>query len=407
MIPASSEPATAPSFPAELADRCVKCGLCLPECPTYVLSRHEAESPRGRIGLMQALAAGAAASDALVNHLEKCLACRRCEAVCPAQVPYGALIDAARAELARQGRPPPMSERALVALVRRPALLRWVNRLARLAVWLRLPRLLRPAAPARLRRLLDLLPPPRQRLPQAETKAPPTLPRVALFTGCLGPALEPDALSAGQRVLRAAGYTVVVPKRQVCCGALPLHSGDPARAAALARVNAEAFAAADAAAIAFTASGCGATLQEQGVLPGTAPLPAAPRDLMELLAEVPLGVTAPPGTVVALHEPCTQRNVVGAHAATVAVLARAGARCIDIGASGCCGAAGAYLLREPQIADTLLQRWVAAIAAADVPTLATTNVGCAAHLRAGLRRAGCQTRVVHPAVLLAQWLGDG
>src|SRR5579859_3668385 len=99
-----------PSFPLADADKCVKCALCLPHCPTYKVARDEGESPRGRIALMQGLATGKLdATPRLAAHLDHCLACRACEAVCPAEVPYGKLIDAARLELGRQGLGEPAS----------------------------------------------------------------------------------------------------------------------------------------------------------------------------------------------------------------------------------------------------------------------------------------------------------
>src|SRR5580700_1124976 len=58
---------------------CVHCGLCLEACPTYVLTRAEMDSPRGRIYLMKALAEGRLELDAAaVRHLELCLECRGC-----------------------------------------------------------------------------------------------------------------------------------------------------------------------------------------------------------------------------------------------------------------------------------------------------------------------------------------
>ena len=108
------------------ADICVKCGLCLPYCPTYTKTQNENESPRGRIALIQAWAGHHLDTSAkLIEHIDNCLLCRSCERVCPAVVPYSRLIDNFRGQLYTE------SDSSLaLALLKKVSHNKTINRLA-------------------------------------------------------------------------------------------------------------------------------------------------------------------------------------------------------------------------------------------------------------------------------------
>src|SRR5438067_816302 len=130
--PAASGPLTLHGLSVEGVNQCVHCGLCLAYCPTFSELGTEMDSPRGRIFMIKALAEGRMTlTDPAVEHLSLCLDCRACETVCPAGVPYGRLIEAAKAEIERQ-RPGGALRRAF----------RWVN----FGLLLGKPRVLRAAA---------------------------------------------------------------------------------------------------------------------------------------------------------------------------------------------------------------------------------------------------------------------
>ncbi len=400
-----------PKFPLDAADQCVKCGMCLPHCPTYGVTLNEAESPRGRIMLMQALATGALVADAAVEaHLDGCLTCRACEVVCPAQVPYGRLIDAVREQLAH-ARPQRARLASLMAAVLTNRALLW---LVALPLWLyqrlglqHVVRSLRLLGRGRLARLESLLPTvhlPRLPAPSARTDGM----EVMLFANCTSPLAEAGALRAAVTLLEALGCRVTVPAGQTCCGAMHQHAGLAQPARACAARNLEAFA--GGAPIVGIASGCTAQLLDYGLLAGAARADGFVKRVQDIGAFVlahpafeKLQFEPLPARVL-LHTPCTLRNVVKQPDVVRRLLARIPALEVEAFDSACCGAAGSYFLTQPEMADALLEPKLQRARASQPDVVVSSNVGCAIHLAAGLRRDGVTARVAHPLELLAAQL---
>jgi glycolate oxidase iron-sulfur subunit len=386
----------------EATDQCVKCGLCLPHCPTYRLARDEAESPRGRIALIQALATGALPpSERMDAHLASCLECRACEPVCPSLVTVGAIMDQARAR--RTQTMPPWrrwAKRAWLGALASPSFMRLTSRLAapyraaglgRLARRAGLPGLPGPYAYARLAE--GLHPPPRWDGPE------PAGVEVALFLGCVSEVTQPAALSAAALVLHRLGLRVSRPAGQGCCGAMYRHNGFPDEADTLLGRNADALPGPP---LVGLASACVAELR-------THPGLAHAQEICTFLATVPwpdgLELTPLPVDLL-VHEPCSHRNQLGGNADVGRLLSRIpGLKTAPLPDNAlCCGAAGTYLLQHPRTAQALLRDKLAHLARLRPQILATTNPGCALHLAAGLREAGLSIEVCHPVELIARQL---
>lgn len=390
------------------------CGMCLPHCPTYQIMRDEGESPRGRIALIQGLANGRLAlNERLENHLDHCLGCRACEAVCPSGVPYGEIIDGGRA-LIRQTRQKSSSPQdVLTGVVKHRGLLRWLGRALRLYQRSGLQSFIRTTGIARTFGLgrLDALLPPINPLGAWRPYHPPSgeaRGEVALFLGCFAEFADRPALNAAILILTRLGYGVHIPAAQACCGALHLHQGDAQTARDLAQRNADAFNALRVDAVISTASGCGATLAEY---PQTHfPRIQTPiRDISEFLAGVPWfdEITfAPLARRVAIHDPCSLSHVLHKANYPYDLLKRIPKlEMMPLPDNRrCCGAAGNYMLTQPEIADRLRDDKIAALRSLNADILVTSNLGCALHLRAGIRAAGLHIEAMHPVALLARQL---
>lgn len=389
------------------------CGLCLPHCPTYNKTQNEAESPRGRISLILGLAREQLQPDAkLRGHLDNCLLCRACEAVCPSGVEFGPLMDAARGSLA-QDAPPREHRIALDQLAtdkgrqRRDARLLWLANttgLRALGRSLGIPRLL---GLARFEQLAPSIARPhdwqRHYPARSEHRG-----EVALFLGCFSDMFDQTTLDDAITLLTACGYGVHVPADQTCCGALHQHSGDNATAGRLARQNLAAFADLKIDAVISTATGCGSHLQDYEQIAGKA-LPVC--DLNTFLSQIewPQDLRLRPlNKRVAVHEPCSQRNVLKQAQVPYALLQRIPElEVIPLpGNAQCCGAAGSYMIDHPDMADRLREDKLTALRQSQPDLLVSSNIGCALHIGAGLRATGPRLEILHPVSLLARQLAD-
>ncbi|TVQ85527.1 MAG: (Fe-S)-binding protein [Chromatiaceae bacterium] len=415
-------PGLAPT-PADLlalADQCVKCGYCLPHCPTFRAAHDEAESPRGRIALIQGWLAGPLGQGAsgrpgprTAAHLAHCLECLACEPVCPSLVQFGTLMDGARAlQMARRPAWQRGWWRLRLGLLTQP---RWLPLLATAAGLYRrlgLSALVRRWGRERWPRLLALdrltpaLGPPRllaatAATPPAAAAAAPAAGRprqVLLFRGCIARAVQQPAEAAALQVLARFGWAVAIPPAQGCCGAMHRHNGLPATANALVQANARALTGATSVGL---ASACVGELRRHGGIDAL--------ELCQFLGQTdwPADLTlAPLARTIAVHEPCSQRNLLRDSDAVYRLLARIpAARVLPLPDNAfCCGAAGTYLLEQPQRAAALVAAKVTALRALRPDLLVTTNTGCALHLAAAIRAAGLDCPVLHPVEVIARAL---
>ncbi|HEY2554442.1 MAG TPA: heterodisulfide reductase-related iron-sulfur binding cluster [Candidatus Cybelea sp.] len=389
---------------ASIYDACIRCGLCLASCPTYLETMTETSGPRGRISLIKDVAQARldVLSPGFVEQMSQCLDCRACEAVCPSGVRYGQLVESARAQIRRasqEGTSPGKRRRlrdlALRGLVGNPRLMRAAARLVRFAQQAHLTSL---AGVFGLRRAVQLAP----RIPSSffvaddqRFEAPNPAGLAFLHAGCIMPVAFGRVHEATVRMLLRVGLSVVVPRSQTCCGALATHDGDPDFARELARRNIESFERSGADVYVVNAAGCGSTLKEYAELLAADERWASRargfsqrvRDITEVLDAMDLGTPSRAIDATATYqEPCHLVHAQRISKAPRRLLARIpGLRMVELEESAvCCGSAGIYNVEQPEMASRLQRRKVEAIERSGASIVVTANPGCALQITAGL-----------------------
>ena len=448
-----------PPNPEEIV-QCIRCGMCLPHCPTYAVLGVEMDSPRGRIALIKAVSDGRleVTDPDFMTHMYQCLDCRACETACPAGVKFGYLMETTRGQIEQaraQPQPSVAAETEAAESVPRHAsaegtaeegphrspvekLIRWLvfGLLFPSPTWLTLAGrlmllyqrsglqfLARRLGILRLLRLdktEKLLPPVSDQVYQATgvehisgwRRTEGVGPRVALFAGCVQRVFFAEVNRATERVLLRNGCAIVAPTGQTCCGALHAHSGEREGAKELARRNIDAFDVAELDAIIINAAGCGAMLKEYGELLHDDPVYAARaqafsarvKDIHEYLAELPLDPpqSAPRPLRVTYQDACHLR-----HAQRIQVQPRQvlrsipGLELVEMNQSDwCCGSAGVYNVTQPDLSARILVGKMDNVEQAHAEILAAGNPGCILQLQAGVAQRGLPMRVTHPILLL-------
>lgn len=418
---------------------CVHCGLCLPACPTYTTTYHEADSPRGRIQLMLGLADGKIeSSPSVTHHLDLCLDCRACETACPSGVVYHELIEETRAKLDHLKKPT-AQDRLMrffyFHVFTKPGRLKLALLPARLLQKVGVYNLLRKlgvmnALPPQLRKMEQMLPPtgslwPRQlpkftraraefrnvRKGDDELRKTKT---VAFFPGCVGAVMFDKVNEMAVDLLAACGADVVVPRAQVCCGAIHHHNNDHHHAQKLARKNIDALLPLDGRKVDMIVTdiaGCGAMLREYDLLLRddkdyawrAREFTARVKDISEALLELGLPeLRHEVKETVTYHDACHLAHAQKVVAPPRRILQRIpGLTLVPLPESDmCCGAAGTYNLTHPEMAGSLADRKLANIATTRSEICATGNVGCAMHIQSQARAKDQPLTVVHPLELL-------
>ncbi|WP_422374998.1 glycolate oxidase subunit GlcF [Roseibium sp.] len=405
--------------------KCVHCGFCTATCPTFTLLGDELDSPRGRIYLIKdMLENDRPADEKIVKHIDRCLSCLACMTTCPSGVHYMHLVDHARVHIEKTYKRP-LSDRLMRGVL--AFVLPYPKRFRMALIGAFFGRPLAGALKAlggplaKIGAMLELAParaPMRGQLEgpgvfQAETGTRKG--RVALLSGCAQPVLNPGINDATIRLLKRAGYEIVLPKGEVCCGALVHHMGKEEASLENARRNVDAWMAEAEGegldAILITASGCGTTIKDYGFMLREDPAYAEKadkvsklsRDITEFLSDIELGTPdIEPGLTVAYHSACSMQHGQKITRQPKDLLKAAGFRVKDVPEGHlCCGSAGTYNILQPEIARRLRDRKVANIESTKPDLIATGNIGCMTQI--GL---GTGIPILHTAELL-DWVYGG
>lgn len=400
---------------------CMRCGMCLPACPTYRETFLETASPRGRVALVRKMQEGELnQSERLLEFLSLCLDCQACASACPCGVNAGELVAEFTCERKSETGLGFMEDIILRKLVPHPD--RLENSMIPMRLYQRtgLQKLVRTLGvlkmfPPQMERMEGLLPPlPSKPLRQEISEITPAVGTergtVGFFLGCVMSLIFSDASRATIKLLSALGYRVITPRNQVCCGAPNMLGGDLEGMKEAAQTNVDIFGGHKLDFIVTDCGGCGAELMRYGHhIEGEAAsaFSSKVRDISQVLAMHADDLAAqlkPLDLKVTYHDPCHIAHCQGIRREPRELLKLIpGITYSELNeADACCGSAGTYNIERPEMSDRILKRKLGNIAATGAEVLVTSNPGCLLQLKKGLADNLPGVKIRHLTEILAE-----
>ena len=420
--PVSGQSVSGPQLPNyEDLQGCIRCGRCLPVCPTYQETQLEMYSPRGRLSLLRAVEDGQLdLTTGVEEHLYHCLDCRACNTVCPPGVHIGELIVHGRVAIEekhpRSWLIKVMLQNVLVGAERAEVIsgpLRLVQalKLDRFGAWL-LGGI--PGIGKKLRELVEFAPrmgkPLRKELGLVTPARGEQRHRVAFYLGCMMNVVMPDTSRATVRLLTRLGCEIVTPQGQACCGAPQDDQAMRGLARDFARRNIALFEKYldNVEAIITDCAGCSGALREYAEWLHDDPawaerakrFSAKVRDVTEYADSIwpdELRARYPKQVRTTYHDPCHLSNVQGIRKQPRNLLRRVdGLEVRELADSfpvRCCGSAGIYNITHTPMALALLDRKMDDINTTGAELVVSANPGCLMQLEWGVKRSGKKMQV--------------
>ncbi|MEZ0360606.1 MAG: (Fe-S)-binding protein [Hydrogenobacter sp.] len=391
-------------IPIDLAQKCVKCGLCKSVCPTYMVNQEERSFARGRLALAEMVIKGdLVLNEEVAKQWDECAMCRRCEWICPNDVQYKEILVYAKhmqKERLGSGLVKSAGLKAL-ELMQTKAGRNVVKLAGKVMNYLPVNEIKTPFPTGAVK----FMPKPTSKafaLRGKVFKAKEEKGKLLFFTGCMIDAFYGKTGESVIKLMNKAGYTVIVPEDIRCCGAPHYYSGNTEAFEKLKEHNLKEMQKYEYDAIVVACPTCGGALQEDyGINKEVF-------DFAQIVYREGLKFKGR-GERITFHVPCHSYSAMKVgddvfysvmHSVEDAQVKKAQKD------KSCCGFAGLFSITNPKMSDQIQKEKIEDLASTGAQIVLSTCPGCVLNLKDGSIKHRTGQEVMHLADYLAQRLTD-